>query len=75
MTDYLTRKDIFVGCFREAEKNELLVLLIQLPNGAKEIITNYQNIEEKFSYILENYDDNLQLKHNQNVKIWDWIIA
>lgn len=52
-----------------------LVLVIELPNGAKELITNTTHIEEKLSYIDNTYDENLVMKNNQNIRILDWLVA
>ena len=52
-----------------------LVLAIQLPTGATELITNTNNIKEKFDYIDGAYDDNLFLKANKEVRIVDWLVA
>lgn len=52
-----------------------LVLAIELPNGAKELITNTNNIEEKLSYIDSAYDENLVMKNNSNIRILEWMVV
>lgn len=52
----------------------VLVIAVMLPTGAIEIITNYQHINSKIRYILDNYDEHLQLKANNDIKILDFII-
>lgn len=53
---------------------KVLVVAIQLPNGAIEIITNHENLEEKINYYKENYDTDFRLKHNRDVKVINWMI-
>lgn len=45
-----------------------------LPWGAKETITNTEFIREKVDYIDEVYDENLVHKHNDTIRIIDWLI-
>ena len=48
---------------------EVLIAVIQLPTGAKEIITNTTHIEEKIHYYLDKYDYQFRLKTCPEVKI------
>lgn len=56
------------------EMNLSLSLFIKLPNLERpEIITNPpENLEYKLKYYKETYDDNLQHKHAEGVKILGW---
>lgn len=55
-------------------KARLIVVVVQLPNGAMEVITNTENLEDKYMYYLETYDENMIMYNNENIKIVDWII-
>jgi hypothetical protein len=55
-------------------KIRLFILVIELPNGGLETITNYQNLYEKMDYIVEAYDNDLKLKNNPNIQIIDFIL-
>lgn len=56
------------------KKLTVLVTAIKLPSGAIEVTTNYQDLENKLKYILENYDDQMRLKRNKEIQIIDYIL-
>lgn len=61
----MTKKELFgVRYERAKDENEAsrLVTAIKLPTGAVEIAINTDRIEEKVAYILNAYNDDLQLK-------------
>jgi hypothetical protein len=66
--DILKKLELLKGKIR------LFILVIELPNGALETITNYQNLYEKMDYIVEAYDNDLKLKNNPNIQIIDFIL-
>lgn len=47
----------------------ILSAAVELPTGAVELITNYNNIESKVNYYLTAYDEALRLKNNPDVRI------
>ncbi len=60
------------------EKNgaiQFLVVAVQRPTGAMEVIVNSQDLDDKIEYYMEAYDDDLQLKANNNVKIVNWMVV
>lgn len=60
---------------REAFKPQYLVTAVKLPTGAIELAVNNQNIADKIDYILEAYDDDMQLKTNANIKMENILIV
>lgn len=46
-----------------------MVIAVKLPTGATEIIINTENIDSKYNYYLDAYDDNMCLKNNKDVHI------
>ena len=60
---------------REAFKPQYLVTAVRLPTGAIELAVNNQNIADKIDYILEAYDDDMQLKTNTNIKMENILIV
>lgn len=60
---------------REAFKPQYLVTAIKLPTGAIELAVNNQNIADKIDYILEAYDDDMQLKTNTSIKMENILIV
>jgi hypothetical protein len=52
----------------------LIVTVVLLPSGAKEVITNYQRLDEKIKYLMEAYDENLRLKSCPEIQLLDFII-
>lgn len=60
---------------REAFKPQYLVTAVKLPTGAIELAVNNQNIADKIDYILEAYDDAMQLKTNTSIKMENILIV
>lgn len=60
---------------REAFKPQYLVTAVKLPTGAIELAVNNQNIADKIDYILEAYDDDMQLKTNTSIKMENILIV
>lgn len=46
-----------------------LMVAIQLPTGAREVIINTTNIDSKIAYYDKAYNDDLELNNNNEVKI------
>lgn len=51
----------------KAFKPHYIVTAVKLPTGAIELAVNTENIADKIDYILEAYDEDMQLKTNPNV--------
>lgn len=56
-----------------------IILLMVLPYSkgknevAESIVVHAEYFEEKWNYIDANYDDNLVMKHNKDIKIKDFV--
>ena len=64
----------FVQDYSEKVKVRAIVVAIQLPSGAVEIITNYEDLENKYMYYLETYDSDMVMYKNENIRIINWMI-
>lgn len=64
----------FVQDYSERVRVRAIVVAIQLPSGAVEIITNYEDLENKYMYYLETYDSDMIMYKNRSIRILDWII-
>ena len=54
---------------------KLIVVIVQLPSGALEVIANYEDLEGKYFYYLETYDKDMVMVKNPNIRIVGWIIV
>ena len=54
---------------------KLIVVAVQLPSGAIEVISNHEDLEGKYFYYLETYDKDMVMVKNPNIRIVGWIIA
>lgn len=72
----MTRNDFLNKISKAREKGKLRIVCTatQLPTGAIEIISNTEYLDEKISYLLNAYDDELKLKTNSKIKMLDCII-
>lgn len=52
----------------------LMILVIRLPWGAMEVIQNTEEIEQKFMYCLETYDEDMKMYKNSDIRVLGWII-
>ena len=78
LPDYLSpaRREFIVAVEKEKENGErqpftecVLVVVVETPTGAKEVIMNHQDIESKVGYYMDAYDDSFRLKSNRQVRI------
>jgi hypothetical protein len=67
-------KILFIETALMIQKPELLVVAVQLPSGAKEVITNTSDLKNKINYYIEKYDDDFCLKVAPDVKIVGFIL-
>lgn len=70
----MSAKMKFVQDYSEKIKIRAIVVAIQLPSGAVEIITNYEDLENKYMYYLETYDSDMIMYKNRTIRILGWII-
>jgi hypothetical protein len=47
----------------------VLITVVQVPTGAKEVIVNHEYIAEKVDYYMKAYDEQFRLKTNSDVRI------
>jgi hypothetical protein len=55
-------------------KPKYLVVAVELPTGATEVITNAEELASKVEYYKNAYDDDFKLKTNSNVRIVGYMI-
>ena len=59
----------------DVEESKLLVVAVELPTGATELITNTEYISEKVGYYISAYDDDFKLQANPAVRIVGYMIV
>lgn len=70
----MSSKHAFVEDYNKQVRVRSIVVAIQLPSGAVEIITNYEDLENKYMYYLETYNENMVMYKNENIRIINWMI-
>ena len=69
MTSKLTLKEQLIAVAETIKEPRVLVVAVQLPTGAIEIITNTTNIDAKLEYYTTMYDDEFRLRANPKVRV------
>ena len=69
MISKLTLKEQLIAVAETIKEPKVLVVAVQLPTGAIEIITNTTNIDAKLEYYTTMYDDEFRLLTNPKVRI------
>ena len=69
MTNKLTLKEQLLAVAETIKEPRALVVAVELPTGAIEIITNTSNIDSKLEYYTTMYDDEFRLLTNPKVRI------
>lgn len=69
MTSKLTLKEQLMAVAETIKEPKALVVAVELPTGAIEIITNTTNIDAKLEYYATMYDDEFRLLSNPKVRI------
>ncbi len=64
----------FTKDYTEKAIVNLIVVAVQLPNGAVEVIQNHECLEDKYFYYLETYNEDMVMYKNPNIRILDWMI-
>lgn len=73
----MTSKSLKVRFFDEVAKMTnpvYLIVAIELPTGAIEVITNTSLIGSKANYYLTAYDEEFRLKANPDVKVINYML-
>lgn len=70
----MSLKKKFTKDYTEKVQVNLMVIAVQLPNGAIEIIQNHECLEDKYFYYLETYNEDMVMYKNPNIKIINWMI-
>ena len=70
------RKEQFIKSFDDSlHIVEYIIVVVKLPNEAKEVIVNSACLRSKMEYYKSAYDDDLKLKTNPEISIVDWMIV
>jgi hypothetical protein len=69
MTNKLTLKEQLLVVAETIKEPRVLVVAVELPTGAIEIITNTSNIDSKLEYYTTMYDDEFRLRANPKVRV------
>ena len=69
MTNKLTLKEQLLVVAETIKEPRVLVVAVELPTGAIEIITNTTNIDAKLEYYTTMYDDEFRLHANPKVRV------
>lgn len=65
-----------VHCWRMENMTPMcIVVAVQLPTGAIEVITNFTEVDTKIDYYLNAYDKEFKLKNNPSVQIVSFMIV
>jgi hypothetical protein len=67
-------KQEFINKVEKIDKPSIIITVVLLPTGAKEVIVNHEFITQKIEYILEAYDDDLRLLKCKDIRILELII-
>ena len=70
----MSLKMLFTQDYSQKTIVKAIVVAIQLPSGSVEIITNYEDLENKYVYYLETYNGDMKKYENPDVRIIDWMI-
>lgn len=68
-------RDRFIADTEDMSKASVLVVAVQLPSGAIEVITNTQDLQYKAEYYLLAYDKDFVLKSNAGIKIINYMVV
>lgn len=69
MISKLTLKEQLIAVAETIKEPKVLVVAVQLPTDAIEIITNTTNIDAKLEYYAAMYDDEFRLRANPKVRV------
>lgn len=74
-----TTKELFIAKYQiaQAERGTVtkMVVAVELPTKAVELIINTDQIESKVEYYARAYNDDMKLKTNPDVQILDVLFA
>lgn len=64
----------FIKDLANIKTPRVISVMVKLPSGAIEVITNFEDTENKTTYYVANYDDHFKLKHNPNIQIINYMM-
>lgn len=70
-----TLKQRFLEETTDLQDKSVLVTVVKLPTGAKEVITNSDNLHSKVEYLKATYDEDFKLRANPAVQIINFLIS
>jgi hypothetical protein len=70
----MSKKLAFMNAFIAKAQPQAIVVAVQLPTLAIDIITSSIQLDEKMAYYLSSYNDDMELINNTKVKIIDWMV-
>lgn len=70
----ISPEDLEDAIIENGGKVKYLIVAVQLPTGAIEVINNFEDIAQKVDYYMSAYNENFELKANPKVKIVDFMI-
>lgn len=70
----LRERIAYVVAFCNPTERNKLVVGVELPTGATEVIINTENIKDKLNYYLTAYDNDMHLKTNKDIRLVDFMI-
>lgn len=70
----MSKKLAFMNAFLAKIQPQVIVVAVQLPTSAIDIISSFVQLDEKMAYYMSSYNDNLELINNTKVKILDWMV-
>ena len=72
----LTLKEQFINDYEAKNgKVKYIVVAVEMPNGAIELISNCERLFEKYKYYNDMYNNNFELMNNVMVKIVNYMIV
>jgi hypothetical protein len=70
----MSKKLAFMNAFLAKIQPQVIVVAVQLPTSAIDIISSFVQLDEKMAYYMSSYNDDLELINNTKVKILDWMV-
>jgi hypothetical protein len=71
----MTLRQRFLERLSKIDRPRMVSVAVMRPEGAVEVITNYEKVEEKIEYILKTYGDDFRMVHNQDIRIVDFMLV
>lgn len=75
MTPGRKLRDDWYAALEATPQKRVLVMAVQLPSGAIEVITNTEDLDSKANYYINAYDLEFHLKANPAVKVVGFMVV